>query len=106
MKVSERFSRKFASNGSNRFKNQQKIKEGSENKLVKKVTVGCFDTKIDKYFYKRLLACMIILKNSKKFQEDYPNLFDDIIERKDDFANFPDSLEDLTKIDKYIKYKK
>ena len=49
---------------------------------------------------------MIILKNSKKIQEYYPNLFDDIIERKDDFAKFPDSLEDLTKIDEYIKYKK
>lgn len=88
-----------------RINNLQKKKD-RENILVRKVTVGCFDTKLHKYFYKRLLACMIILKNSKKFQEDYPNLFDDIIERKDDFANFPDSLEDLTKIDKYIKYKK
>lgn len=88
------------------IKNQQIIREDSENKLVKKVTVGCFDTKAHKYFYRRLFACMIILKNSKKFQEDYPNLFEDIIERKDDFANFPDSLEDLTNIDKYINIKK
>lgn len=83
------------------IKNQQIIREDSENKLVRKVTVGCFDTKFHKYFYKRLFGCMIILKNSKKFQEDYPNLFEDIIERKDDFANFPDSLEDLTNIYKY-----
>lgn len=88
------------------IKNQEKIKEDSENKLGRKVTVGYFGDKIHSYFYKRLFACMIILKNSKKIQEYYPNLFDDIIERKDDFAKFPDSLEDLTKIDEYIKYKK
>lgn len=79
---------------------QKKSKKGI---MVRKVTIGNFNTDHNKYFYRRLLACIIILKSSKKIQEDYPELFEDIIKRLDK-EGFPDALDNLSKLDKYVKY--
>ena len=87
----------------NIFYVNEKQKESKQGIMVRKVTVGNFNTKHNNYFYRRLLACIIVLKSSKKFQEDYHELFEDIIKRLDK-EGFPDALDNLSKLDKYVKY--
>lgn len=82
------------------FKYQSKLKDGHYGeKQVRKVRVGIFDKKSD-YFYKRLLACIIILKHSREFQKFHSDIFEDIIKEID----FPDSLNNLQNIDNYMKF--
>ena len=82
------------------FKYQSKLKDGHYGeKQVRKVRVGIFDKKSD-YFYKRLLACIIILKHSREFQKFHSDIFEDIIKEID----FPDSLNNLQNIDNYIEF--
>lgn len=87
----------------NIFYVNEKQKESKQGIMVRKVTVGNFNTKHNNYFYRRLLACIIVLKSSKKIQEDYHELFEDIIKRLDK-EGFPDALDNLSKLDKYVKY--
>lgn len=87
----------------NIFYVNEKQKESKQGMMVRKVTVGNFNTKHNNYFYRRLLACIIILKSSKKIQEDYPDLFEDIIKRLGT-EGFPDALDNLKKLDEYVKY--
>ena len=82
------------------FKYQSKLKDGHYGeKQVRKVRVGIFDKKSD-YFYKRLLACIIILKHSREFQKFHSDIFEDIIKEID----FPDSLNNLQNIDNYMEF--
>ncbi|HFU4509588.1 TPA: hypothetical protein ACGPA8_000565 [Streptococcus suis] len=87
----------------NIFYVNERQNESEQGIMVRKVTVGNFYTKHNNSFYRRLLACIIILKSSKKIQEDYPELFGDIIKRLDK-EGFPDALDHLSKLDKYVKY--
>ncbi|QNL41616.1 hypothetical protein H8787_05910 [Streptococcus sp. NSJ-72] len=79
----------------------QTYKENNSREVQgRKVRVGIFDNYTGKYFYRRLLACIIILKHSQEFPKYYSNIFGDIIEEVD----FPDSLNSLRSIDKYMKF--
>ena len=87
----------------NIFYVNERQNESKQGIMVRKVTVGNFNTKHNNSFYRRLLACIIILKSSKKIQKAYPELFEDIIKRLDK-EGFPDALDNLGKLDKYVKY--
>lgn len=87
----------------NIFYVNERQNESKQGIMVRKVTVGNFNTKHNNSFYRRLLACIIILKSSKKIQKAYPELFEDIIKRLDK-EGFPDALDNLRKLDKYVKY--
>lgn len=74
--------------------------DNSQEKAVRKVRVGIMDN-INKYFYRRLLACIIILNHSREFQEKHSGIFEEIIKELD----YPDITNNLQNIDDYINSK-
>lgn len=74
--------------------------DNSQEKAVRKVRVGIMDN-INMYFYRRLLACIIILHHSREFQEKHSGIFEEIIKELD----YPDITNNLKSIDDYINSK-
>lgn len=71
----------------------------------RRVRAGIFDTKINKYFYRRLLACMTILSHSKEFNTNYFDFFERNVKLLDSKnASLPDELSDLQKITEYVNF--
>ena len=87
------------------YEYQSKLMDSdSGEKQGRKVRVGIFDNKIEKYFYRRLLACIIILKHSKEFQKYHSNIFENIITQVRNESYFPESLSNLQNIDSYMRF--
>lgn len=87
------------------YEYQSKLMDSdSGEKQGRKVRVGIFDNKIEKYFYRRLLACIIILKHSKEFQKYHSNIFENIITQVRNESYSPESLSNLQNIDSYMRF--
>lgn len=73
--------------------------DNSQEKAVRKVRVGLMDNS-NEYFYRRLLACLIILNHSQEFQKYHSNFFEEIIKE----VSSPYPLSSLQSINDRINF--